>query len=53
MYFNDLLIALLTIKTKNCKERLDSKVEDEHSTSCGSVSSLVSVLFLYSVLCRT
>lgn len=27
MYFNDLLIALLTIKTKNCKERLDSKVE--------------------------
>ena len=32
MYFNDLLIALLTIKTENCKQRLDSKVEDEHSS---------------------
>ena len=47
MYFNDLLIALLTIKTENCKQRPDSKVEDEHSTSCGSVSSLVSVLLIF------
>ena len=47
MYFNDLLIALLTIKTENCKQRRDSKVEDEHSTSCGSVSSLVSVLLIF------